>query len=280
MSLNTPQNIFSNDGLTESASLETLSSENIASVALTQNAFNNARQAFANRYFLANGSTAFTSQFGVLWNAFNAAVNDIITSLGVSQDQVLLSFYHRYDTRTNNWFLTMGGVIRSENPVGEIDGNLVYDMTPGTLRFDLKSDSVTPSLFTADADREYFDNFYYRNDMGEYIPLSSDLYHTQFVTCVQFPWEAEVKQLLTDNHADPNLQKVGIVFSSCSFDYPQPSEYANIQWPHTICLCLQIDSNICLDNTEYTGEKFRMKAEDFANLCPPSCNKFVLSSDL
>jgi len=250
------------------------------SVALTLTNYTDASGAFTQRYFLAGGSTSFVREFTVPWSNFNNAIQQFMSVDNIPADRLALQFIHRYNPATHSWYLCMSGGMLSAFPVGRVGGNDLYDVTPGTIRFDLCNNTVTPSAFTGTYDPAYFNSFFYKEDNGSLIPLAADVNHTKFVGAVTMPWLAEVSRLVTDNGVNPGTQTVQFKFTCCSFYYQQPNDLANIAWPHMVGISLVVNGVNCIDNIDYKEKMFKMKAADMATNCPPFANQYVLPGTL
>lgn len=239
-------------------------------LAMTASQTNAAKTAFAGRYYVSStGDTNFSSQFSVSWDDFAYYVQDLMNNIGATEENLLLQFFHRYNTETRSWFLTMGGGILSDVSVKKIDGNNVYPFTPGTYRYDLSADGITPSAFDGEYADDYFDNFYYRPYDTTYLPLSADTSHTIYVSAVSMVWLKEVYQLYVDNNPSATCT-VNLVFASISCDCPQPDPLSSVEWPHTICLFLNIDGNDALNDLPAPASNtFKMKAADYGTMAPP-----------
>lgn len=252
----------------------------INNLALTATQTSTAQGAFPNHYSLANGVHGFNTLFNVSWLDFADAVNQIIEDMGIAPEKLILQFFHRYDPSTNTWFLTMGGAEKADFSVKKVDGNDLYNVTPGTLRFDLLQDTVTPSDFTGTFDVPYRNNFYYKVPTSDYICLNTDVSHTVYVNSISMPWTAEIQRVLTDNGVDPYTKDVQLVFSSVTFDYAQPSQFFNVQFPHVICAYLNVDGDDYLDDTIYPNQLFKMKAADMGTGCPPYTCQYIWPASL
>jgi hypothetical protein len=252
-----------------------------STVALTLINYSDAAANFTQRYFLAGGSTNFIREFLVPWTSFNNAIQQFISVDNIPADRLALQFIHRYNPGSRSWFLCMAGGQLSALPVGRIDGNDLYDVTPGTIRFDLSNNTVAPSSFTGTYDPLYFNSFFYKDPYsGNLIPLSSDVNHTKFVGAVTMPWLAEVARLVTDNGANPGTQTLQLKFTCASFYYPQPSQLANVEWPHQAAITLVVNGSTCLDNIVYPEKLFKNKAADMSSNCPPLVNQYLLPAIL
>lgn len=249
-------------------------------LALTASQTNAARTAFTDHYFVSStGDSSFSSQFDVSWDDFLYSVQDLMTNIGATEEDLVLQFFHRYNADTQSWFLTMGGSIMGD-VLRRIGNNDVYRVTPGTYRYDLSADGIYSSDFEGNAAPDYFNNFYYKTGPETYSALSSDTLHTTYVSSVSICWLKEIYQLYLDNNPSPG-STVRLVFASVSFDCPQPDPYSNVEWPHTICLYLNIDGNDALDNSPTpSGVLFKMRAADAGTTCPPMIGVYVMPAAL
>ncbi|PZF73741.1 hypothetical protein DN068_07020 [Taibaiella soli] len=251
-------------------------------LAMTASQTNAAKSDFANRYYVSGtGDTNFSSQFSVLWDDFYFAVQQIIFALGCDEKDVVLQFFHRYDASAQSWFLTMGGGVMNGTPVTKVGNDNVYNITPGDVRYDLSNDGVNPSSFDGTYADDYFDNFYYRPLDTTYLPLSADTSHTTYVTSVTFDWLKEIYQLYLDN-LPTTPATINLVFASISYDCPQPGNpYSNVEWPHSICMFINIDGDDALDNSPAPiGAMFKMRAADCGTNQPPMILQYIMPTAL
>lgn len=236
------------------------------------------RANFSMRYFYTAAQAPFDGEvIEIAWNDLQNAVQDFTSQTGTLPQNVALRFVHCFlpglAGEADQLFLRLQ--ICSMTPSAEPPPpgiSQVYDLdNTGALWYEITNGSFAPTMDETLFGAAYLSNFYYKADPAAGIiePLTNG--PDVFVKNLVLPWANEVL-LMYQNNGSPIDASVS--FAACSY-YSTP-EHANVDWPHGMVVYLTDSAgHPMLDNNHYISI-FHNKGADFATLCPPYCNQYLM----
>jgi len=238
-------------------------------MAVTLDQFTAARSNFQAHYFLASCNTEFGGQeIQISWSTLADAVNNFISAHSLDESQVALRFVFCFDSGSSAMYLRLQILTMTQQVVNP----LIYDLnsSPSIWYKITASGSMSTPTDTTTSDSAYLSAFYYCNGAScnsETVQqLSADT--SIYAQNVVFPWQAEVKQLYTDNSSPTGAS---IVLAACSFAGVASDP---VLFPHTLVIYLKnAAGDVLVDNS--STKTLNMKGADLGTLCPLMCGIYV-----
>lgn len=236
------------------------------------------RANFSLHYFYTPAQESFEGEvIDAQWDDLQNAVQDFMTQTSTLAADVALRFVHCFipsvDGSVGQLFLRLQICKMIASPVPPPPGiETVYDLdTTGALWYEISNGSFAPTLDDNLSGINYLSNFYYRADPASAMMEVLTDGPTVYVKNLVLPWANEILQMYVNNGSPLNA---GIHFAACSYYATQ--EHANVEWPHGLVVFLTDNTgHPMLDNTDYISI-FHNKGADFATLCPPTCNQYLM----
>lgn len=233
------------------------------------------RANFTLHYYYTSSEASFGGQvLDAQWSDLQSAVDDYVNETGVPATEVALRFVHCFDVIPGNLYVRLQ-ICQLTNPHLE-HGHTVYDLnTTGAKWYEIKDSAMNPTTDEMPEGPEYLSNFYYKVE-----PQSQEMEcltdgPEKYVKNLVFPWDDEVLKMYMQN-GSPNG---GVHFAACSYLYPI-GEYASVHWPHGMVIYLSdAQGRPLLNNQDYIS-LFHNKGADFATMCPPNCDSYILPVEL
>ena len=232
------------------------------------------RENFDMHYFHTASALPFDGKdFSIPWDDLNIAVNDFVTTAGVSLSDVCLRFVHCFDASNATLYLRVQVCTFYETPITDHGKKLFALDTTNQAWYVIQQDNFAPTTDEALMGVVYFNSFYYSPVEGsEVLQRLSDGKPDKFVRNIVFPWESEILQMYIDN--DTAEEGMNINFGACSYTHSNPGD-ESVTWPHGLVMYLSdADGNKLLDNDAYISI-FHNKGADNGTLCPPVCNGYL-----
>jgi hypothetical protein len=238
---------------------------------VTLDGFNSGRNTFTASYFMANCDAGFGGQdLQVPWAAFSTVVNNFINTYNVPPASVAIRFVHCFDTNTNELYLRMQICRMTPTATPKVS----YLVTDPCAWYTIEGGNIQATACTDLFDVNYLNSMYYCTgapcNAASLRNLANDIQGVAFVRNVTFPWSTEILQMYTDNGMPPGAM---LCFAATSYG----GGTAAAPNPHTVTIYLRDNAgNPMLDNAQYPGTDFKMKAGDMGTMCPNCCGVYVI----
>jgi hypothetical protein len=193
----------------------------------------------------------------------------------VPESEIAIRFVHAYDIGTTTLYMRMQICQMQLTSITEYASQIYEILDNGNcLWFNVNAQSITECANTMLVDEQYLQSFKYMPTGTEEVSetLSEDG-GFRFVRTITYPWEAEIKQLYSDN-GSPDENETQLYFASASYTEGAPGSAA-VLWPHGLVMYLAVNYMPLLDNDNYVSI-FHYKGADLGTICPPRCNAYYM----
>lgn len=232
------------------------------------------RANFSLHYFHTAEAIPFEgSDYNIMWDVLQLAVNDFMTANNVPESEVCLRFVHCFEVANNTLYMRLQICRMQETQIIEFNKQAYALDTSVEAWYTIKQGEFSPTPVHLLNGPEYFNNFYYKAEEGsDTMECLADETSDMYVKNIVFPWEAEIKKMYEQNGAPP---AVNINFGSCSYTNI-PDVPGTVLWPHGLVMYLSDQSgHRYLDNNHYISI-FHNKGADNGTLCPTHCNVYLM----
>lgn len=237
--------------------------------------YNEGRDNFTLHYYYTSAEASFGGQvIDIPWDNLQTAVDDYAGQTGTEPVDIALRFVHCFESGpAGHLYLRVQICKMVESAAPPPPGaSKVYDLdTTGSLWYEIKNSMIHPTPDETLEGQVYLNEMYYKKE-----PQDTELQQlvtgpTKFVKNLVMPWGQEILQMYASNGTPENA---GVNFAACS--YMTSPERANVAWPHGMVIYLSDSAGVpMLDNDDYIS-LFHNKGADYASLCPPNCNVYIL----
>jgi len=218
----------------------------------------------------------------VNWSDLQAKAQAVADANHVDPLSLVLICYHRLDTSTNSWFISVEICILKDFTAPP-NADTYYDIIATGVYVDITTTGLkntnpgdigvgTNNIYG----RDYFDNIEYSVDSTNFNPLSLN----DNVRATLIAWFEIDKMYLHNIDASRDSALFELCFMSMTGDYSGTTNMSNVQFPHTFCVYSRYDDTDLLDDGDIVVNYFQNKAEDYQTLCPPNCKKYFWPAPL